>query len=197
MPEKYNKRLFQEYENYYLDSLLSPDYVFPDESQNLLKIYHVPESVVNQDLLNQLTDIGLKWFKLNLFVTPPNHTLKNHIDGPEFIRFNDIEYNQHCGLNWDISNKEGGGLMTWFKATDNGILKTFPIEPPWYYYGISEQCEPIASHVLKGPCLIHTGVIHSMQNLTNKKRYCFSIRFSRDLSFNDVKLKLDKIWSPV
>lgn len=190
----YNERVFQEYEDLYRNSLLSPDYKFPDDSQDLLKIYHIPEPYVNQDLLNQLESVNLKWFKLNLFVTPPRHVLKKHIDGPEFIRFNDLEYNQHCGLNWDISNKDGGGLMTWFKATDKGILKISPIEPPWYYFGTSENCEPIASHILKGPCLIHTGVLHTMQNLTDKKRYCFSIRFSRDLSFDDVKLRLNKIW---
>lgn len=197
METNYNNRLFQEYENYFADSLLDSNYKFPDENQNLLKIYQVPEDAVNKQLLDQLDNAGLRWFRLNLFVTPPNHTLQRHIDGSEFIKFNDIEYNQYCGLNWDLTNKDGGGLMTWFRPLDKGMLKIFPIEPPWYYYGLSENCEPIATHILKGPCLIHTGVIHSMQNLTNQKRYCFSIRFSRDLSFNDVKNKLNKIWKQV
>ena len=195
MDNFFKSRCYQNYKKLDLDYIVDPSAKRPDVVDGTLKIYKIDKSEINPKIVSELENVGLDWFVPLWFVTPPNHKLQYHIDGSEFVKFNDLEYNWFCGLNWDISNTEGGGLMSWYNTTEP-YLKVLPIDPPLYYFGsVQTPPEKICEHLLTGPCLIHTGILHSMQNLTDSPRYCFSIRFSRNYSFDEIKEKLDTIWT--
>lgn len=205
MDNDIRQRCFKEYEKLAIPYILNPSYTLPESVNGTLKIFHVDSRFTKSTEIDEylhpsihpmLVSVGLSHYVIDLFVTPPGHDIRIHTDGSEFIRYNDLEYNDMCAINFDISNTDGGGLMKWYKDDSNKPLHVAPIEPPLYYFGVpvSTSISTIAEHVVVGPCLVHTGILHSMKNFTDKNRYCLSIRFTREHGFEYVKNKLDTIW---
>jgi hypothetical protein len=205
MSDDFRQKCFKEYEKLDIPYILNPTYPLPEAVKGTLKIFHVDsrfrkftevDEYLHPSIHSMLESVGLTSYVIDLFVTPPGHDIRIHTDGSEFVRYNDLEYNDFCAINFDISNTSGGGLMKWYKDDSATRLTITPIEAPLYYFGMppSTSITTIAEHVVVGPCLVNTGILHSMKNFTDKNRYCLSIRFSREQGFEYVKSKLDTIW---
>lgn len=194
---KFGGRVFQQFERLKVPWILHPKTPIPKVNPQELRIDSIPLRFIHPHILSDFEACGLDIALAHWFVTPPRHTLPVHIDGPEHTRYNNFEYNFYCGLNIDISNgQDAGGVMRWY--TSEKRLKIEPIAPPLYYQGQpTGPVKQFAEHHVEGPCVVHTGVLHSMENLTDKPRYCLSFRFSRDLTIEHVINRLERVWDTV
>ncbi len=155
-----------------------------------------PQTPASQKIfqLNIHSDISLelklflmtKFLSLNnayLFYTPPKYTSAIHVDGTSL--------HNRPALNF-VLNEESIGVMKWYELKDGIPLPeadTTPHSTPYLHTTI-DSVNIVGEHILKKLCLVHTGMFHNIVNDSETGRWCVSVRFDKNITFNDALSKL-------
>lgn len=152
------------------------------------RIHFLNRSCLTDECVTHLSQLNLFPFSIQLFVEPPFGYNPIHVDGF------DSSHNLPA-INWDLTH--GQGQMKWFCLKD-GVevpkIKTTTSGTPYLQFKENE-CNMLHEHIIKGPCLVNTGVPHSLKNLNDSPRYCLSIRFFATITFDYIFTSLkEKDW---
>jgi hypothetical protein len=164
---------------------LKEDFVLP-AWEPAGKIHFLNTSCLTPECISHLAQIQLFPFSIQLFVEPPHGYNPIHIDGT-------IKGNTLPSINWDLTT-DRQGHMKWYELKE-GIefpkVKLTSSGTPYIQFQ-EKDCNVTHEHYVKGPCLIHTGIPHSLRNLSDSPRYCLSIRFFNTVSFASVLSSLEE-----
>lgn len=167
---------------------LDENFEYP-ECDTVGRIHKLPRSCLSKECLAHLSQVRLYPFSIQLFVEPPNGYNPIHIDGS-------VRDHKLPSINWDLTT-DRQGLMKWYKLKDGVEFPKVKINNSGtsYLQFNEAQCDVIHEHYVKGPCLIHTGIPHSLRNTSSSPRYCLSVRFFTTITFDYVFSSLkEKNW---
>jgi len=103
----------------------------------------------------------------------------------------------HCAVNINLDNTNS--LMYWFSTTDTEV---YPMPGATGLRGIHygtknnnnfhdrDEYTVLDSFCINGPTLVRTSVPHLVKNLDNKDRWCLSLRFKGNPTFEECAKKL-------
>lgn len=182
-------------------NIMKEEYVRPINSARI-QSWNIPISNFKEEIVNKFMDVGLEIKDGELFKK------STKISG---VIHSDIIYDQqteswipnYCGLNINLDDTES--IMYWFSTTD------VPVYPPedrvhknkslnGIHYGHRDKfhvrfmSDPKYTVLDKAkimrPTLVRADIPHCVKNLDNKDRWCLSVRFLGNPSFEECAAKL-------
>ena len=138
--------------------------------------------------MNFLADHGLTVMFSELFYTAPNIQRNIHIDGDTLGMgiFN---------LNWIYG--ANGSTMKWYEPKEGYTPWLQPTFAGTYCYHFDKnKCDLLYETEIKHPCIVHTGIPHTVFNSTNEPRWCISYTIGdsetgRLVTWNRLVIKLE------
>jgi DNA-binding transcriptional MerR regulator len=129
--------------------------------------------ILDSDFIEELKNAGLELREVQMFISPPDTAGKIHIDGHQLdIDAAAINFVLNNNVNWE---------MQWFTVNDLEEVEQLTSSGNTSYIPLTnDQCT--LHHIFKSvhPFVVQIGVAHRVVNLSNKHRYCISLRFKQN-----------------
>ena len=187
---------------YYLElfnfptNVLTDQYRRPDSSGITINYWNVNIEFFKQEIIEFFLDHNLELKDGEIFKKSPGITGAVHTDVVwDNTRSAWIPW--HCAININLDNTNS--LMYWISTTAPEVFP--PVETDKLrgtHYGTRhnnkfQNCAEytvLDSFCITSPTLVRTDVAHSVKNLDNKDRWCVSLRFKGNPTFEECKEKL-------
>lgn len=126
----------------------------------------LPVDESNLEFKSWLEKRGITYHIFDIFIQPPQWVFKIHADNI-YVSDNAVK------LNFSYGSSEGYNRMCWYK-TDSENSRVITNRGGSARYWNEEDCEEVYNHFIARPSLVNTGQPHSVKNLTDEPRICFS-----------------------
>lgn len=186
---------------YYLElnlqaKILTDDYVRPVIDSPHPKYYHVESKFIHPELTELFSKLDLVLHDVEIFEKRPGSIGAIH---------HDVTYNSetdtweawNCAVNINIDNTES--IMYWFTTSLPQVLPTvIKAKLNGIHYGTmnnnkfhgNNDFTILDTLMISKPTLVRTDVIHSVENTDDKDRWCVSLRFKGNPTFDECADKL-------
>jgi hypothetical protein len=189
---------------YYLEldfnkKILTDDYVHPFTGNLSAKYWHVESKFIHSETQDLFFKFGFELYDVEMFWKRP---------GVVGVAHHDVVYNNEtetwdtwdCAININLTNAES--IMYWLSST------LHQISPPnkkaklnGIHYGKMQNTEfrnaanftILDRLMLTKPTLVRTSVIHAVENTDNKDRWCVSLRFKGNPTFEECANRLKSL----
>ena len=190
---------------YYLElpkfrsEIVTDNYMRPITDINYPKYWHVKSEFIHLELINLLNRLNLDLYDVEIFKKPPGSIGAVHHD----VIYNNLTNTWdawNCAININLDNTES--MMHWFDTSLPQVLPTIEkAKLNGIHYGTRNNnkfCNTndftiLASVMIVKPTLVRTNIIHSVENLDNKDRWCISLRFKGNPTFEECVTKLREL----
>jgi DNA-binding transcriptional MerR regulator len=129
--------------------------------------------ILDSEFIEELKNVGLELREVQMFISPPNSVGKIHIDGHQLDSDTAaINFVLNNNINWE---------MQWFTINDLKDIEQLTSSGNTSYIPLtSDQCS--LRYIFKSiyPFIVQIGVAHRVINLSNRHRYCISLRFTQN-----------------
>jgi hypothetical protein len=164
-------------------------YDIPRPHKDLKKTWHrsdLPISESNLQLKEWLEKRGITYYLFDIFIQPPQWIFKIHVDNINLM-------DNAVKLNFAYGTDNGYNRMCWYK-TDSSKTHIISNAGGDARYWEEEDCTEVYSHSIQKPSLVNTGQPHSVKNLTDEPRICFSFPL---VDMGKIDFNLDKDENPL
>jgi hypothetical protein len=155
-------------------------FVIPDKFVPIRRFS--PEEILSRDAILRFNLIGLNVREIQMFTTPPNKVTGIHIDS------HDGEISKGA-INFVI----GEGTMVWYKLKNQETTRLETSAGTSYMLYDIKNCSAVDKLSLSKLTLVRTNIPHNILNISDRFRYCFSIRFTHN-NFEDIFERL-QLWN--
>lgn len=188
---------------YYLElskfpsAVLTDDYVRPVTDSGLPKYWHVKPEFLKPEIVDIFSGLNLELHDMEIFRKPPGSIGAVHTD----VIYNNTTNTWepwNCAVNINIDCTES--VMYWFSTHLPEVLpKVITARLNGIHYGSemnnnkfhgTRDFTILDSLKITKPTLVRTNAIHSVENIDNKDRWCISIRFKGNPTFEECASKL-------
>jgi hypothetical protein len=189
---------------YYLEldlqeKILTDDYVRPAIDSLYPKYWHVPSKFIHSEITELFSKLDLELHDVEIFHKSPGLTGAVHHDVIHNSSTNTWD-SWNCAVNINLDNTES--LMYWFSTTLPQVLPTFEkAKLNGIHYGTrnnnkfhnTNDFTVLDKFMITKPTLVRTSVIHSVENTDEKARWCLSLRFKGNPTFEECAVKLKSL----
>ena len=186
---------------YYLElnlqaKILIDDYPRPSYDSPHPKYWHVAPKFIHPEITELFSKLDLELHDVEIFKKTPGAVGAVH---------HDVVYNSeatawdswNCAVNINLDNTQS--KMYWFSTTLPQVLPTFEkAKLNGIHYGTrnnnkfqdTNDFTILDSCMISKPTLVRTSVIHTVENTDGKDRWCLSLRFKGNPTFEECAVKL-------
>jgi hypothetical protein len=129
--------------------------------------------ILEPNFIEELEQSCMELREVQMFISPPYAVGKIHIDGHRLdLDAAAINFVLNNNIDWE---------MQWFNITNLEEVKKLTSSGNTSYIPLTEhQCS--LKHIFKSiyPFIVQIGTAHRIVNLSNKHRYCISLRFKQN-----------------
>jgi hypothetical protein len=189
---------------YYLElsrlqkNILTDDYSRPSTDVSYPKYWHVESKFINASIIDLFLTLNLELHDVEIFRKPAGTIGAVH---------NDVIYNientwepWNCAININLDNTKS--IMYWFSTMLPQVLPTDKTAKlNGIHYGTknnnklydNDDFTILDRFMITKPTLVRTSVIHTVENTDNKDRWCISLRFKGNPTFEECATKLKEL----
>lgn len=162
--------------------------VYPTPSRYTIIKYPIHD-ILEPSFIDELESTGMELREVQLFISPPNQAGGIHIDGHQVdTDAAAINFVLDDNTNWQ---------MEWFTITNLEEVKKLTSSSNTSYIPLtSRQCERTYTFKSIHPFIVRIGVAHRVVNLSNKHRYCISLRFKQN-SFETILKNANRYYTEI
>lgn len=176
--------------------IVTDDYIRPSSDSLYPKYWHVESKFINQELIDSFLKFNLELVDVEIFKKTPGAIGAVHTD----VIYNNTTNTWdpwNCAININLDNTES--IMYWFSTTLPQVLPTFEkAKLNGIHYGTRNNNKftdftILDRFMITKPTLVRTSVIHTVENTDNKDRWCISLRFKGNPTFEECATKLKEL----
>lgn len=179
------------------DEVLTKDYIFPDTTGIGQGYWHINAEFFNEEITSLLSKCSLEISGGELFKKSPGKFGGLHKD-VIWDTSTSSWASWGCAINIDIFKTKS--TMYWVSTTakpiypskddKHGLTGVHYRVKDEYNLINNKECTVLGQLVISKPTLVKTNVIHSVRNLDVKDRWCISMRFKGNPSFEECAERL-------
>jgi hypothetical protein len=155
-----------------LDIKLKEGIVYPTPSNYTIIRYPISD-ILELNFIKELENLGMGFREVQLFISPPYSAGKIHIDGHRL----DMDA---AAINCVVNNNNDWE-MQWFTVDNFEEVKKLTSSGNTNYILLTDnQCSLKYTFKSIYPFIVQVGVAHRVINLSNRHRYCISLRFKQN-----------------